>query len=135
MRPRKVIRLLDLDESRQSCTRLLLDVHLYSVDPDVHQRHRHECPDLILGYWPLDEQNLAELGLRWHCPTLLVVCGKRPATLACLAHQTLLNPTAEQLLEAVKLMCSRKRGPRKGTPRKEPVSDGRPDPHQSEVPA
>jgi two-component system response regulator CpxR len=127
MRPKKRILLIDTNEERQSLRRFLLETNGYYVLSAASAEETRaliatEPLDLIVCAWPLLQIDAAALLNELHCldpyQRVLVLCdGQMAQPLALRAHAVVLPKiSAAELLERVKIMSGRKRGPRKMPP-------------------
>jgi two-component system response regulator CpxR len=124
MRPKKRILLIDTDEQRLSARCFLLKTHGYVAMGTSTSEEAADVlrgwVDLILAAWPLRNDPLTDL-LRQVIAAgtgiPVIVIAKRPEDARVLADAILpgLTTTPAELLERVKVMSRRKRGPRKGT--------------------
>lgn len=116
MRPLKSVLIIDPDEDRQGLTRFVLRNHymVLSASSIYEACEIDRIPDLLLGYSPIDERRFADLGRGLQRPAIFVASAKNAERFA---DATVFSPPAVDLLERIKVMIARKRGPRKGTPR------------------
>lgn len=130
MRPRKVILCVSANEHDLSVTRFTLEVSGYRVvaaatpEEAIAAAHSASSPiDLALIDFAVDEMDGSELAVKLRLasprtPILLLVPGE-PKTLDEVDALVLNKKTVtgQELLERIKMMSTRKRGPRKGSVR------------------
>jgi CheY-like chemotaxis protein len=129
MRPKKVILCVDDSEQDLSVMSFMLSTNGYRVIPATNGQEAiaafgSEAVDLVLADFAMPQMNGAQLVSRLkrlgsHVPMILMgdpqsMSGEMHAADAFLAKK---NCTAHELLEKIKIMSARKRGPRKGTQR------------------
>jgi CheY-like chemotaxis protein len=132
MRPKKRILLAGGDELRTSMLRFMLVTRGYAVTAsadasDALARIAAEQWDLVLLDLPLPgAKQIADTvhADAPHTPTLLIVGKGQPIPADLFSPVQVRSADATELLECVKFMCARKRGPRKGTIRKPVASVG-----------
>ena len=129
MRPKKVILCVDDNEQELSVLKFMLATNGYRV---LSAEHRQEAigifaetvVDLVLADFAMPQMNGNQLVSRLkqiarHVPMILLgdpqkMGGEIHAADALLAKK---NCSSQELLERIKVMSARKRGPRKGTQR------------------
>jgi two-component system response regulator CpxR len=118
MRPKKVILLVDQDQQTLSERRFLLVTHGYNVVAAAGPKQAVEIyvnPRLDLTLIAQPDPELAEQLKRLRPHIKVLMLAENPQA-AC--ADVVLNPktcSPQQLLEWIKTMTARKRGPRKGT--------------------
>jgi two-component system, OmpR family, response regulator CpxR len=135
MRPKKIILCVDDNEQDLSVLKFMLMTKGYKV---VSANNGHEAiglfgenqVDLVLADHAMPQMTGGQLVDRLkkmapHVPMILLgdpqrMNGELHAADALLAKK---NCTPLELLERIKVMCTRKRGPRKGTQRLAPVAE------------
>jgi two-component system, OmpR family, response regulator CpxR len=132
MRPKKVILCVDDNEQELSVLTFMLSTNGYRVVSALNGQEAigifAETPvDLVLTDFAMPQMNGNQLVNRLkqsapHIPMILLgdpqrMGGEIYAADALLAKK---NCSSQELLERIKLMSARKRGPRKGTPRVTP---------------
>jgi two-component system response regulator CpxR len=128
MRPKKVILCVDDNEQELSVLTFMLNTNGYrvisaSTGQEAIREFSQNQVDLVLADFHLQPVNGDQLahrlkGIAAHVPMLLL--GDAPAGAEIHAADALLakkNCSPHDLLEKIKLMSARKRGPRKGTQR------------------
>lgn len=118
MRPKKRILLIDFNENRQSAVRFMLQTngfHVISAAAPLKGSLDHH-PELILGIWPVQPAYFTELAKAAGLPSIVVVSETDDHPSNFMADTVLLNPTPAELLERIKVMSARKRGPKRAFP-------------------
>lgn len=119
MRPKKRILLIDPDEFRASVLKFRLHISGYAVfitayAAEAEQLCGEVIPDVIVAAHDLP--GLAELLPRLHrsvfVPQMVIAPKAVESHVACDCF--LVNPPAAELLERLKVLSQRKRGPKKG---------------------
>jgi CheY-like chemotaxis protein len=112
MRPPKTILLIDSNENRRSVRAFALAVHGYRVTQAARPKAVHEMRmfDLLIGVWPVGEFTAP------YTPSLLIYAkGTGEAALDLTGVDAYAcDPSMRDLLERVKILTARKRGPRPG---------------------
>lgn len=132
MRPKKVILLIDQNEDRRSMLKFTLCTHAYKVEAfatpaEGIARFPDQDPDLIMvSHTPTPDEMPAFQRFKhiWpHVPLLHLAADKeRLPCLPLMADATMYRPHGNaELLDRTKVLCARKRGPRKGIARLEPA--------------
>ena len=129
MRPKKVILCVDDNEQELSVLKFMLATHGYRVLSATNGREAvslfaENSVDLVLADYSMPQMNGDQLVQRLklmaaHVPMILrgdpqKMNGQMQAADALLAKK---NCSSLELLERIKIMSARKRGPRKGMPR------------------
>jgi len=129
MRPKKVILCVDDNEQELSVLKFMLATNGYKVVSAVNGQEAigifaEIAVDLVLADFAMPQMNGSQLVDRLkqiasHVPMILLgdpqkMGGEMHAADALLAKK---NCTAQELLERIKVMSARKRGPRKGSVR------------------
>jgi CheY-like chemotaxis protein len=135
MRPKKVILCVDDNEQELSVLKFMLTTNGYKVvsacnGPEAIGIFAETPVDLVLADFGLPQMNGSQLVERLkqiasHVPMILLgdpqrMAGEMHAADALLAKK---NCSPQELLERIKVMSARKRGPRKGTQRMAPVME------------
>ncbi|MGA7830856.1 MAG: response regulator [Terracidiphilus sp.] len=135
MRPKKIILCVDDNEQELSVLKFMLATNGYRVVSAANGQDAigifTETPvDLVLADYGLPQMNGSQLVGRLkeiaaHVPMILLgdpqrMAGEMHAADALLAKK---NCTPQELLERIKVMSARKRGPRKGSQRMAPVME------------
>jgi two-component system, OmpR family, response regulator CpxR len=135
MRPKKVILCVDDNEQELSVLKFMLATNGYRVISASNGQEAigvfsENAVDLVLADFAMPQMNGNQLVDRLkqiasHIPMILLgdpqkMGGDIHAADALLAKK---NCTAQELLERIKVMSARKRGPRKGSVRMAPVSE------------
>jgi two-component system, OmpR family, response regulator CpxR len=133
MRPKKIILCVDDNEQDLSVLKFMLMTNGYKVVSAVNGQEaigafaEHQV-DLVLADHGLPQMNGGQLVDRLkqmapHVPMILLGDLQRMSSDVHAADALLAKKgcTPQELLERVKVMCTRKRGPRKGTPRLAPT--------------
>jgi CheY-like chemotaxis protein len=135
MRPKKVILCVDDNEQELSVLSFMLTTNGYKVIPATSGQEAislfsHAQVDLVLADFAMPQMNGHQLVNRLkqiasHVPMILLgdpqaMAGQIHAADALLAKK---QCTPQDLLERIKTMSARKRGPRKGTLRQVPPSE------------
>lgn len=118
MRPRKRIILLDLDEDRRGVLAYSLGLNLYHLLQFKHPTEAVDCePDLIIATWPFEISPVQVLRRAMGCGLLVLCPTLERAPEDLVANHVLLkgSTTTENVLECVRVLSQRKRGPRKGS--------------------
>lgn len=133
MRPKKVVLCVEENEQELSVLKFMLTTNGYKVVSASNGQEAigifAETPvDLVLADFSLPQMNGSQLVERLkqmaaHIPMILLgdpqkMGGEMHAADALLAKK---NCSPEELLERIKVMSARKRGPRKGVARVQPV--------------
>lgn len=130
MRPKKKILLIDANEERQSRLRYVLEINRYRVLGAASCAEARAIavdfrPELAIAAWPLPAAELhaaLDLMRRQAGTASLALCEgmtEPPADLflfvdqVCCGHKCY----AAEILERARVLCARKRGPRKGAQR------------------
>ncbi len=120
MRPKKVILLVDPNEERAGLNRFVLANSGFNVFTASSVDHAKAgiIPDVFVGFEPIDETHLADLARKSLRPCLFVAKDEQSAKRA--ADRTLIEHSIAtmDLLDTVKILTVRKRGPMKGQKRK-----------------
>lgn len=119
MRPKKRILLANQNEIRLSLLRYQLTIHGYAVFSAVSAQEARTCfenylPELLIAAFELPglAELLADLHQHeWPC-SQMVIAPARKELGSLSADAILCDPTAAELLERVKLLVARKRGPK-----------------------
>jgi len=133
MRPKKVILCVDTNEQELSILKFLLTTHGYKVVSAISAQEAISVfttlqVDLVLAAHSMPQMNGGQLAdqlkrIAPHVPTILLgdpqAAGQIHVADAMLAKK---NCPPLELLERIKVMSARKRGPRKGTQRLSPVT-------------
>ncbi len=134
MRPKKVILCVDDNEQDLSVRKFMLSTNNYRVLPaltgaEAVELFSTEAVDLVLADYNMPKMNGAQLierlkQLSSHVPMVLLADNQQLNGDAHRADAVLnkKNCTPQELLERIKIMSARKRGPRKGTHRVQPVA-------------
>jgi len=122
MRPKKVIVLIDPNEERRSTTRFVLVTHAYAVFDAAEPGGPEKCLaaiDLILVYDPPDPAWCQTLKANWSHVPLVVITREPAAQFYGTGADAALGGSipSSELLQRIKIMAARKRGPRKGAAR------------------
>jgi two-component system, OmpR family, response regulator CpxR len=135
MRPKKVILCVDDNEQELSVLKFMLMTNGYKVvsastGQEALGIFAETQVDLVLSDFAMPQMNGNQLVDRLkqmaaHVPMILLgdpqrMGGEMHAADALLAKK---NCSAQELLERIKIMSARKRGPRKGTPRLTPATE------------
>jgi CheY-like chemotaxis protein len=135
MRPKKIILCVDDNEQELSVLKFMLTTNGYRVESATNGQDAiaifSECSvDLVLADFAMPQMNGGQLVERLkqiasHVPMILLgdpqrMGGEMHAADALLAKK---NCTPQELLERIKVMSARKRGPRKGSVRLAPVME------------
>jgi CheY-like chemotaxis protein len=133
MRPKKVILCVDDNEQELSVLKFMLATNGYRVVSATNGKEAigvfaETAVDLVLADYSMPQMNGCQLIERLkqiaaHVPMILLgdpqkMTGEMHAADALLAKK---NCTPQELLERIKTMSARKRGPRKGSQRTAPV--------------
>jgi CheY-like chemotaxis protein len=116
MRPPKTILLIDRNEERRGVRAFALAVHGYRVTQAAHPKAVRERSvfDLLIGVWPVGAFTAP------YTPSLLIYrkggAGEGALDLA-VADAYLCDPSMADLLERVKILTAKKRGPQPNTAR------------------
>jgi CheY-like chemotaxis protein len=126
MRPKKQILLVDGDENRRSVRRFVLETRGFAVEavataeePIAKLCQRRLPFELVIVAWPINAGATAALlialrKMNWHCSSLLLAETLAKGPDDSFFDGWLLGAfTTEGLIDQVKLMTARKRGPRK----------------------
>jgi hypothetical protein len=116
-RPKRIV-IIDPHADRQGITRLTLWANKFDAVAASSISGAREIlrgtlsADLLLAYWPIDEAWLEQLGHQFQVPTLYMA--SRNATAYKVSDATLDMSTTKTaaLIEQIKLMTARKRGPK-----------------------
>lgn len=120
MRPKKIVLLMDGDEAREGVTRFVLETRGFRVlVASPGKAAAVPYVDCVLGYWPCDCARAARISKVHEAPVVLMVPDSETIPDKARANQYLLGSrcTAENLLSALKIACTRSRGPRPQTAR------------------
>jgi CheY-like chemotaxis protein len=132
MRPKKVILCVDDNEQELSVLKFMLATNGYRVVSATNGREAigifsETAVDLVLADYSMPQMNGCQLVERLkqitsHVPMILLgdpqkMAGEMHAADALLAKK---NCSSQELLERIKVMSARKRGPRKGSQRMVP---------------
>lgn len=135
MRPKKVILVVDDNEQDLSVLKFMLETNGYrvvsgSTGQEAISVFAEIQVDLVLADYAMPQMNGNQLVSRLkqmapHVPMILLgdpqkTAGEIHAADALLGKKTC---TSQELLERIKVMSARKRGPRKGTQRMTPVTE------------
>ena len=135
MRPKKVILFVDDSEQDLSVLKFMLATNGYRVVSATNGREAigifaETAVDLVLADYSMPQMNGCQLVERLkqiavHVPMILLgdpqkMAGEMHAADALLAKK---NCSPQELLERIKVMSARKRGPRKGSQRLVPVEE------------
>lgn len=135
MRPKKIILCVDDNEQELSVLTFMLSTNGYRVlsatcGQEAIAQFSQAQVDLVLADFSMPQMNGGQLierlkNIAGHVPMILL---GDPQTLASEIHaaDALLakkNCSPQELLERIKIMSARKRGPRKGTHRVTPVAE------------
>jgi len=135
MRPKKVILCVDDSEQDLSVLKFMLATNGYRVVSSTNGREAigifaETAVDLVLADYSMPQMNGCQLVERLkqiavHVPMILLgdpqkMAGEMHAADALLAKK---NCSPQELLERIKVMSARKRGPRKGSQRLVPVEE------------
>ena len=135
MRPKKIILCVNDNEQELSVTSFMLNTNGYRVVPAKNGQEAIELfsemqVDLVLADYGMPAMNGSQLVVRLkqiaaHVPMILlgdpqVLAGQIHAADALLAKK---QCSSQELLERIKIMSARKRGPRKGTVRQAPPTE------------
>jgi len=134
MRPKKVILCVDDNEQELSVLKFMLETNGYRVVSATGAQEAisifsENSVDLVLADYAMPNMNGGQLvdrlkNIASHIPMILLgdplrMGGEMHAADAL----TKKNCSPQELLERIKVMSARKRGPRKGTQRQSPVSE------------
>ncbi|KAA6459599.1 response regulator [Acidobacteria bacterium AB60] len=129
MRPKKIVLCVNDNESELSVLCFLLVTNGFRPVPATSGREAigifsETAVDMVISDFSMPEMNgdALVLSLKQIVPYIPMVILGDPGTIGDRLHaaDAVLNKksvSSEEILSRVKLMCSRKRGPRKGTPR------------------
>jgi CheY-like chemotaxis protein len=135
MRPKKIILCVDDNEQELSVLKFMLSTNGYRVLSAINGQEAigifADSPvDLVLADYGLPQMNGGQLVERLkqiasHVPMILLgdpqrLGGEMHTADAVLAKK---NCTSQELLERIKVMSARKRGPRKGSQRMAPLTE------------
>lgn len=135
MRPKKVILCVDDNEQDLSVLKFMLATNGYKVLSAINGQEAigifaENLVDLVLADFSMPQMNGDQLVMKLkqiaaHVPMILL---GDPQKMSCEMHaaDALLakkNCTPQELLERIKVMSARKRGPRKGTVRMAPAAE------------
>lgn len=135
MRPKKIILCVNDNEQELSVTSFMLNTNGYRVVPAKNGQEAIELfsgmqVDLVLADYGMPSMNGSQLVARLkqiaaHVPMILLgdpqtMAGQMHAADALLAKK---QCSSQELLERIKIMSARKRGPRKGTVRQAPATE------------
>jgi CheY-like chemotaxis protein len=135
MRPKKVILCVDDNEQELSVLKFMLATNGYRVvsattGQEAISLFNEITVDLVLADFTMPQMNGDQLvqrlkGIASHIPMILLgdpqkMGGDLHAADALLAKK---NISAQELLERIKVMSARKRGPRKGSVRATPMAE------------
>jgi CheY-like chemotaxis protein len=135
MRPKKIILCVNDNEQELSIMSFMLNTNGYRVVPATNGQEAIELfsgmqVDLVLADYTMPQMNGNQLVNRLkqiasHVPMILLgdmqaMGGQMHMADALIAKK---QCTTQELLERIKIMSARKRGPRKGTMRQAPVTE------------
>ncbi len=135
MRPKKIILCVNDNEQELSIMSFMLNTNGYRVVPATNGQDAIELfsgmqVDLVLADYTMPQMNGNQLVNRLkqiasHVPMILLgdmqaMGGQMHVADALIAKK---QCTTQELLERIKIMSARKRGPRKGTMRQAPVTE------------
>jgi two-component system, OmpR family, response regulator CpxR len=135
MRPKKIILCVNDNEQELSIMSFMLNTNGYRVVPAANGQEAIELfsgmqVDLVLADYTMPQMNGNQLVNRLkqiasHVPMILLgdmqaMGGQMHMADALIAKK---QCTTQELLERIKIMSARKRGPRKGTMRQAPVTE------------
>lgn len=135
MRPKKVILCVNHNEDELSVLKFMLATNGYrvmsaSTGHEAISVFREVAVDLVLAEFSMPQMNGKQLVERLktiasHVPMILLGDPQAMNTGIQVADALLAkkNCTSQELLERIKIMSARKRGPRKGTHRMAPVAE------------
>jgi CheY-like chemotaxis protein len=113
MKPPKTILLIDSNENRRSVRAFALAVHGYRVTQASRPKAVHEMRmfDLLIGVWPVGPFKAP------YTPALLIYrkCEEKKALDLTVVDASMCDPSMADLLDRVKVLAARKRGPRPGS--------------------
>lgn len=114
MRPPKRVLLIDSNEYEASVTAYVLTQWGYRVlrATSITEAKRLKAPDVVLAYFPIDAVKAQRVAKAEHVP-LIFVCQKHSADPSITADCVLVNPPRWTLLDKLRILTARKRGPRK----------------------
>jgi two-component system, OmpR family, response regulator CpxR len=134
MRPKKVILCVNHNEEELSVLKFMLATNGYRVMPastghEAISVFKEAAVDLVLAEFSMPQMNGKQLVERLktiaaHVPMILLGDPQAMNSGIQVADALLAkkNCTSQELLERIKIMSARKRGPRKGTQRMAPVA-------------
>jgi two-component system, OmpR family, response regulator CpxR len=135
MRPKKIILCVNDNEQELSVMSFMLNTNGYRVVPATNGQEAIELfsgmqVDLVLADYAMPQMNGAQMVSRMkqiasHVPMILLGDPQSMGGQIHLADALLAKKqcSPQELLERVKIMSARKRGPRKGTMRQAPVAE------------
>lgn len=134
MRPKRRILLIDSNVDRQGVWRFLFKTHAYAVFSATTAAealdlaaHMDRDPDVIVAAYPFGNPRVGDPGLTTilgqvraiapYAPSI-VLAHRSDAALAEVVADAILTKSVSiaEFLERVKVVCTRRHGPRKGTP-------------------
>ncbi len=135
MRPKKIILCVNDNEQELSVMSFMLNTNGYRVVPATNGKDAIELfsgmqVDLVLADYAMPQMNGAQMVSRMkqiasHVPMILLGDPQSMGGQIHLADALLAKKqcSPQELLERIKIMSARKRGPRKGTLRQAPVAE------------
>ena len=135
MRPKKVILCVNHNEQELSVLKFMLATNGYrvvsaSTGQEAISVFKETAVDLVLAEFSLPQMNGKQLverlkGFAAHVPMVLLGDPQAMSSGIQIADALLAkkNCTTQELLERIKVMSARKRGPRKGTQRMAPLTE------------
>lgn len=122
MRPKKKILLIDTNEDRQGINRFVLEQHAFDVrSANTLAKARKIATamqiEVIVGYWPVPDAEVWKIAHQNNAKFLLIYDDKRP-TQPGQSDVKLIDPPMIDIVEYIKTLAARKRGPVKGSTRK-----------------
>lgn len=121
MRPKKRVLLIDADIQRQAVTRFVLRTWRFEVisaaaaAEGLRLAKEERTIDAVL-MWGVRGEGHAARAADLHQRSLLLICNGNEASRG-FAQRTLSQPKMDVLIDALKVMAVRQRGPRKGSRR------------------
>lgn len=115
MRPPKRVLLIDSNEYEASVIACALKVWGYRVlrATSITDAKRLKAPDVVLAYFPIDAAKAQRVAKAEHVP-LIFVCQKHSANPSIIADCVLIDPPRWTLLDKLRILTARKRGPSPG---------------------
>ena len=135
MRPKKVILCVNQNEQELSVLKFMLSTNGYRVlaattGQEAISAFKETAGDLVLSEFALPQMSGKQLverlkGISSHVPMILLGDPQAMSSGIQIADALLAkkNCTSQELLERIKVMSARKRGPRKGSQRMAPVTE------------